>query len=106
MTEILNGIGYGNIFIDEDHVSFTSSQVFCNFETCLTNVLELMIEDLSKILNIPAQKIISDYLSESRCNIMEESFYAGLQKQYEKEGMTFQKSETSTRRAINHILNQ
>ena len=47
---------------------------------------------------------MSDYLSESGSNIMEESFDAVLKRQYEKEGKVYERPETLTRTAINHLL--
>lgn len=104
MTEILNGVGYGNLFVDGNQVIFTSQEVIGDFTTCLSNILELMTEDMAKILNIPSWKIISDYLSESGSNIMEESLEAALKRQCEKEGKAYKRPETLTRAAINRLL--
>lgn len=104
MQEILNGIRCGNIFVDENQVIFTSQEAFTGFTTCLSNVLGLIAEDMSKILNIPSWKIVSDYLSESGSNIMEESLEAALKRQYEKEGKVYKRPETLTRAAINRLL--
>lgn len=104
MTEILNGVGYGNILIDGSSVIATSSEALMGLSEHLSDMLMLMANDMSQILRIPPDKILFDYTEELGADLMNESFHAAIKKQYEKEGKEYERPETLTRSVINRFV--
>lgn len=108
MKEVLNGIGYGNIFIDEemDSIIATSTETLNGLYKCVLAILLKMANDMSEIIKIQPEEIISNYVDESGCNLMSASMDAVLERQYAKEGKVFKKPETITRIKINDLLHK
>ena len=74
------GSGYGHIISDGSTLTFTSTDAASNTITSLCRLVESMSKDLSKLTNIPAEDIISDYSEECELDIMTAAYNAVLRK--------------------------
>lgn len=72
--------GYGHALVDNNSIIFTSSDAVGNCLETISIVLESAITDLSEILGLPKELIISDYVKENDLNIMQASMKAVLKR--------------------------
>lgn len=103
MNELFNGVGYGNVFEDGDAIIITSVDAVVGVSDILGKILEMMLKDMSAIINVPSYQIISDYIDESGANIAHEAMCSVAKAKAEKRGNVFEYS-TWTREAINELL--
>lgn len=95
--------GYGHVLVDNNSIVFTSPDAVGNFVENMSVLLESAITDLSEILELPKELIISDYVKENDLNIMQASIKDVLKRngqwneEFEKT-MTRHKVETITKR--------
>ena len=95
--------GYGHVLVDNNSIVFTSPDAASNFVRTISILLESAITDLSEILELPKELIISDYVEENDLNIMQVSMKAVLKRngqwneEFEKT-ITRHKVETITKR--------
>lgn len=94
---------YGHVLVDNNSIIFTSPDAVGNFMETMSILLESAITDLSEILGLPKELIISDYVKENDLNIMQAAMKAVLKRngQYNEE---FEK--TITRHKVEAITNQ
>lgn len=104
MKEILHGIGYGNVLIDEKDIVVTSVDASQGLTECLFNIVNKMSSDMSDILKLPQEAIMTDYVEELGCNLMSSAIDAVLEKQYKKQGKVFKKLKTLTRIKIDELI--
>lgn len=95
--------GYGHALVDNNSIVFTSPDAVGNFVETMSILLESAITDLSEILNLPKELIISDLVKENDLNIMQTAMKDVLKQngqwneEFEKT-ITRQKIEAITKR--------
>lgn len=72
--------GYGHALVDNNNIIFTSPDAVSNCLETMSILLESAITDLSEILGLPKELIISDYVKENDLNIMQASIKAVLKR--------------------------
>lgn len=72
--------GYGHTLVDDNNIIFTSPDAAGDFMKTISILLESAITDLSEILGLPKELIISDYVKENDLNMMQASFKAVLKR--------------------------
>lgn len=72
--------GYGHALVDNNNIIFTSPDAVGNCLETISILLESAITDLSEILGLPKELIISDYVKENDLNIMQASMKAVLKR--------------------------
>lgn len=72
--------GYGHVLVDNNSIIFTSQNAASSFVETISILLESAITDLSEILGLPKELIISDYVKENDLNIMQASMKAVLKR--------------------------
>ena len=72
--------GYGHALVDNNNIIFTSPDAAGNFMETISILLESAITDLSEILELPKELIISDYVKENDLDIIQASFKAVLKR--------------------------
>lgn len=102
MKEILNGIGYGNVFIDGTDLVFTSTDCATNTIGLLLDVIYSMSKDLSDLINIPTSEIINDYVVDCGGDLMHEAFESVTEKYCKKNNKPYVKIPTLTHECIKH----
>lgn len=95
--------GYGHALVDNNSIVFTSPDAVGNFMKTMSILLESAITDLSEILGLPREIIISDYVKEHDLNIIQAAMADVLKRngQYNEEfekTITRQKIEAITKR--------
>lgn len=102
MKEILNGIGYGNVFIDGTDLVFTSTDCATNTIGLLLDVIYNMSKDLSDLTNIPTTEIINDYVVECGGDLMYEALESATEKYCKKNNKPYVKPHIPTYECIKH----
>ena len=102
MKEILNGIGYGNVFIDGTDLVFTSTDCATNTIGLLLDVIYNMSKDLSDLINIPTTDIINDYVVECGSDLMHEAFESATEKYCKKNNKPYVKIPTLTHECVKY----
>lgn len=72
--------GYGHALVDNNSIVFTSSDAVGSCLETMSILLESAITDLSEILGLPKELIISDYVKENDLNIIQASMKAVLKR--------------------------
>lgn len=73
---ISSDASYGHVIADEKGVMFTSPEAANSALKVMSDVLDKMSIDMSKLIGIPVECIIQDYVEETGNNLMHEAFKA------------------------------
>lgn len=94
------GCGYGHALVDGNDIIFTSPDAVNNFMEALSKLFDSAISDLSEILELPKEQIISDYVEENDLNLIQASMKAILKR---NDKWNEEVEKTITRRKIEAI---
>lgn len=99
----VQSFGYGHVLIDNNSIAFTSQSAVSSFMETMSILLNSAITDLSEILGLPKEIIMSDYIKEQDLNVIQ----AAMKDVLKRNGQWNEEFEkTITRHKIEAITNQ